>query len=90
MERATQAVKDVIEAMAEEWHAKSSAEIRSAINNNEWVEFEVAQALRNDNYTLVPIDFYERIAKAVIRSLCDASRMQDITLTSTELLDFLL
>ena len=69
MTKISEVIKATVEGMADEWAAKSTEEIRAAILNDEWVDFEVAQALRSPNYTLVPVDFYERIGRAVEESL---------------------
>lgn len=58
-------IEKAISDISDEWYHKSSEEKRSAIIKREWIEFEVAMSIRSPNYTLVPVDFYERIAKVV-------------------------
>jgi len=62
LDRAAKAIRDEIEHMAEEFDADRGRLC------NEWLDFEVAQALPGHmNYTLVPLDFYERLARAVLK-----------------------
>lgn len=64
VDRVVKALEDEIERMAEEFDANRGRLC------NEWLDFEVAQALPGHmNYTLVPRDFYERLARAVLRTM---------------------
>jgi len=54
--------------MVDEWWGMSKAEKNFALTNDTWVEFEVAHSIRTLNYTLVPIDFCERIAAKIDES----------------------
>ena len=65
MTKMAEIVRAAIEGMAEEWDAKSEEGKRIAIQEDEWVEFEVARSVKSLNYTLVPADIYERIGEAV-------------------------
>lgn len=51
-----------VEKIADEWRCMSKEEIHEAIISRSWVEFEVATTITGSNYTLVPVDFYDRIA----------------------------
>jgi len=60
--RVAKALEDEVEAMQDEFDADRHRLC------NEWVDFEVAEALAGHmNYTLVPRDFYERLARAVLK-----------------------
>jgi len=63
--KTSEVIEKAIIDISDEWYHKSSEEKRSAIMNSEWVEFEVAMSVGSSNYTLVPVDFYKRIAIAV-------------------------
>jgi len=63
-------IRNVIEEISDEWHTMSSEEKTYAIMHRTWIEFEVATSVRTPNYTLVPVDFYERIALAVDKNKC--------------------
>ena len=42
---------------------------RGHIDFDKWVSFEVAMSIRCDNYTLVPTDYFKRLARAALREL---------------------
>ena len=63
--KTSEVIEKAIIDISDEWYHKPSEEKHSAIMRREWVEFEVAMCVRSLNYTLVPVDFYERIGKAV-------------------------
>jgi len=65
MSNTAKVIENVISNISDEWYHKSSEEKRFAIMNSKWIEFEVAMSVRSPNYTLVPVDFYERIGKAI-------------------------
>lgn len=60
--RVAKALEDEVEAMREEFNANRHELCQ------EWVDYEVATTAPGRlNYTLVPRDFYERLARAVLR-----------------------
>ena len=61
-------IRKAISDMSDEWYNMSDKEKNAAIVNGTWEEFEVATAIRSPNYTLVPIDFCERIAVKIDES----------------------
>ena len=46
------------------------------IDFDKWVSFEVATSIERNNYTLVPLDYFKRLAIAALRELhpCDACK----------------
>ena len=42
---------------------------RGEIDFDKWVSFEVATSLDMNNYTLIPTDYFKRLAKAALREL---------------------
>jgi len=64
----TKAVIDEIDMMAREFNdLRKSGGLSRAFDNHEWIEFEVAESLSGTNYTMVPQNFYERLALAALR-----------------------
>lgn len=62
------AIIDEIDMMAHEFNdLRKSGKLGRVFDNHEWLEFEVAESLSGTNYTLVPKDFYERLALAALR-----------------------
>jgi len=63
-------ISSAVEEMAEEFSADRGRLC------NEWTDFEVAPSLRMDRTTLVPPDFYRRLARAALRAVapCPACR----------------
>ena len=62
------AIGRAIEEMADEFDANRHECLKT------WTDFEVAQAINGHNYTLVPRDFYERLAAAALEAMADCSR----------------
>ena len=62
------AIGRAIEEMGDEFDANRHECLKT------WTDFEVAQAINGPNYTLVPRDFYERLAKAALEAMADCSR----------------
>ncbi len=76
IDRAAKAIRDEIERMAEEFDADRGRLC------NEWTDFQVAQAINGTNYTLVPPDFYERLARAVLLTIAPCTDCVTQTLYS--------
>ncbi|MFA5054292.1 MAG: hypothetical protein WC565_09550 [Parcubacteria group bacterium] len=76
VDRAAKAIRDEIERMAEEFDADRGRLC------NEWTDFQVAQAINGTNYTLVPPDFYERLARAVLLTIAPCTDCVTQTLYS--------
>ena len=62
------AIGRAIEEMGDEFDANRHECLET------WTDFEVAQAINGPNYTLVPRDFYERLAAAALEAMADCSR----------------
>jgi hypothetical protein len=84
VDRAAKAIGDEIERMAEEFDADRHRLCQ------EWVDFQVAGALPGHlNYTLIPPDFYERLARAVLLTIvpctdCVTQTLYSCVLPSTD------
>ena len=59
------AIGRAIEEMGDEFDANRHECLET------WTDFEVAQAINGPNYTLVPRDFYERLAKAALEAVAN-------------------
>lgn len=64
----TKAIIDEVDAMSREFYnLRKSGALGRVFDNDEWIEFEVAESLSGTNYTMVPKNFYERLTLAVLR-----------------------
>jgi len=54
---------------------------RGEIDFDKWVSFEVATSLDMNNYTLVPLDYFKRLARAALRELHPCSACNGTGLT---------
>lgn len=82
IDRAAKAIGDEIECMADEFDADRHECLKT------WMYFEVAPAY-DPNYTLIPPDFYERLARAVLLTIvpctdCVTQTLYSCVLPSTD------
>jgi len=70
IDTATHAIVKELDKMRQEFdNIRLNGMIGEVFENDDWVEFEVADSIRNPNYTMVPFDFEERLAAAVLKAI---------------------